>query len=227
MLLAFGIACALLEARASGRGQVVDAAMVEGAALLTTMFAGMRASGQWLDRRGVNFLDGGAPWYGCYLTKDGKYVAVGTVEPKFYEALISRMGLAGAELPDQYDRERWPLLRKRFAEVFATKTRDEWCALLEGHDVCFAPVLSFGEAPRHAHAVARDGFVDIGGVTQPAPAPRFSRTPGSVRAPPPERGAHGRDALVEWGFGDLEIQRLIRLGLGLLPPVGAEQRHDE
>jgi len=214
MLLAFGIVCALIEARTSGKGQVVDAAMVEGSALLSTMFAGMRASGQWRDQRAANFLDSGAPWYGCYETKDGKFIAVGTVEPKFYSALLARIGIDESSLPAQYDRESWPAMRERFRQVFATKTRDEWSALLEGHDVCFSPVLSFAEAQQHPHAVARKGYADVGGISQPAPAPRFSRTPGAVRGTPPERGAHGQEALADWGFGGAEIDELRALGLG-------------
>ena len=215
MLLAFGIVCALLEARRSGKGQVVDAAMVEGSALLSTMFAGMRASGMWLDQRASNFLDSGAPWYGCYATKDGKFIAIGAIEPKFYSALLARIGIDQASLPAQYDRASWPAIRERFKAVFATKTRDDWCALLEDQDVCFAPVLSFPEAQQHPHAVARGGYADVGGIAQPAPAPRFSRTPGELRGAPPERGALGREALVDWGFGSAEIDELERLGLGL------------
>jgi len=214
MLLAFGIACALLEARTSGKGQVVDAAMVEGAALLTTMFAGMRAAGIWRDARADNFLDSGAPWYGCYATQDDKYVAIGAIEPKFYARLVERMGLDPASLPAQYDRSRWPELRKRFAAAFATKTRDEWTRLLEGDDVCFAPVLDFAEAPSHPHARARNGYVDVDGIVQPAPAPRFTRTPGTARGGPPERGAGGLAALRDWGFDDDAIGRLLASGLG-------------
>jgi len=218
MLLAFGIACALLEARTSGRGQVVDAAMVEGSALLATMFAGMRAAGDWQDGndgRANNYLDSGAPWYDCYATADGRYVAIGAIEPKFYARLVERMGLDAATLPAQYDRTGWPRLREVFADTFRTKTRDEWCALLEDHDVCFAPVLDFAEAPAHPHAVARGGYVDVGGIVQPAPAPRFSRTPGAVGGAPPERGEGARAALREWGFDAAAIERLQGLGAGL------------
>ena len=147
MLLAFGIACALLEARLSGKGQVVDAAMIEGASLLTTMIWGMQAAQHWSDRRGANVLDSGAPWYDTYETKDGKYVAVGAIEPKFYLELLAGLGLANITLPPQNDRAGWPELRRQFAAVFLTRTRDEWCALLEGSDACFAPVLSIAEAP--------------------------------------------------------------------------------
>jgi alpha-methylacyl-CoA racemase len=214
MLLGFGIACALFEARRSGRGQVVDAAMVEGASLLTTMFWGMRAAQRWSDVRGDNILDSGTPWYDTYETSDGQYIAIGAIEPKFYAALLERLGFAGEILPDQHDRAGWPGLRARFVAAFATKTRDEWCRVFEGSDACFAPVLSFAEAAQHPHAVARRGHVVVGDITQPAPAPRFSRTPGGVRRAPPERGALGREALLDWGFADAEIARLAELGLG-------------
>jgi alpha-methylacyl-CoA racemase len=214
MLLAFGIACALLEAQRSGKGQVVDAAMVEGASLLTTMFWGMQAARQWTDARGENVLDSGAPWYDAYETGDGCHVAIGAIEPKFYAALLERLGLAGEALPAQHDRAGWPRLRERFAGVFRSKTRDDWCRIFEGSDACFAPVLTFTEAARHPHALARSAHVNVGRLTQPAPAPRFSRTPGSVRGAPPERGAGGRDALVDWGFTGAEIDDLAAQGLG-------------
>jgi alpha-methylacyl-CoA racemase len=214
LLLAFGIACALVESRRSGRGQVVDAAMVEGASLLTTMFWGMRAANQWSDARGENVLDSGAPWYDSYQTSDGRFVAIGAIEAKFYAELLERLGLAGEALPAQHDRARWPELRQRFAQVLRTKTRDEWCRAFEGSDACFAPVLTFAEAARHPHALARSAHLEVGGVTQPAPAPRFSRTPGAVRGAPPDRGAGGREALVDWGFGAAEIDALAARGLG-------------
>jgi len=213
MLLAFGIACALVEARASGRGQVVDAAMVDGASLLAAMFSGMLASGRWTETRGENMLDSGAPWYDVYQTKDGKYVAIGSIEAKFYDDLLSRLGLAGESLPAQHDRKGWPALKKRFAEKFGERTRDEWCTVFEGSDACFAPVLSFSEARAHPHNAARGAFAR-GKVPQPAPAPRFSRTPGAIRREPPERGRDGRAALADWGFGAAEIDRLHSLGVG-------------
>ena len=214
MLLAFGIACALLEARASGRGQVVDAAMVDGAALLTTMYWGLHAAEHWSDERGSNVLDTGAPWYESYSTKDGRFVAIGAIEPKFYADLLQRLGLAEEELPDQNDRAGWPRLRERFAAVFRTRTRDEWCAVFEGSDACFAPVLALGEAARHPHALARRAHVTVADIAQPAPAPRFSRTQASVPHAPPERGALGREALIDWGFGGKELERLAALGVG-------------
>ncbi|MFO1414518.1 MAG: CaiB/BaiF CoA-transferase family protein [Burkholderiales bacterium] len=215
MLLAFGIASALVEAARSGRGQVVDAAMVEGAALLTTMFAGMRAAGAWRDERGRNALDTGAPWYDCYRTRDGGYMAVGAIEPKFYAALLQGLALDPATLPAQHDEARWPELRATFAAAFAARTRDEWATVFAGSDACVAPVLSFAEVDRHPHAVARESFVTLAGVTQPAPAPRYSRTPGHVRGTPPERGAGGRAALADWGFDESAVAELVALGAGL------------
>ncbi len=214
MLLAFGIACGIIEARSSGRGQVVDAAMLDGASLLATMFSGLLASGQWSETRGGNVLDSGAPWYDSYATKDGKHVAIGAIEPKFYTELLQRMGLDGASLPAQNDRARWPELRRTFAAAFLSKTREEWCAVFDGSDACFAPVLSFSEARQHPHAGARAAYVELGGVAQPAPAPRFTRTPGAAASPPPERGAHGREALADWGFTAEEIEQLRAFGAG-------------
>jgi alpha-methylacyl-CoA racemase len=206
VMLAFGIACALLEARASGQGQVVDAAMVDGAALLMSMFYGMHAGGRWHER-GNNLLDGAAPFYGCYRCADGKWVAVGAIEPQFYALLMQMLELPLAEWP-QHDRARWPQLKQVMALRFAAKTRDEWCALLEGSDACFAPVLGLDEAPGHAHNRARANFVEVDGVVQPAPAPRFSRTPGAVQRPPEAPGRHTESILGELGFAAAEIQRL-------------------
>jgi alpha-methylacyl-CoA racemase len=215
MLLGFGIVCALLEAQRSGRGQVVDAAMIEGAGLLATMVWGMLAAKRWHDERGVNLLDSGAPWYDTYETRDGKHFAIGAIEPKFYAELLERLGLAGESMPTQHDRGGWPVLRERLARAFASKTRGEWEAVFEGSDACAVPVLTFAEAAAHPHARARGAHVTVGGVLQPAPAPRFSRTPGAVRGPPPERGAGGRAALSDWGFDDDGVDRLRALGLGL------------
>jgi alpha-methylacyl-CoA racemase len=214
MVLAFGIACGLLEAQRTGKGQVVDAAMVEGAATLAAMFAGMLHDGGWTEVRGANALDSGAPWYDTYETSDGKFVAIGAIEAKFYAELLERLGLAEAGLPAQHDRKGWPELRRRLAAAFRAKTRDEWVRAFEGSDACFAPVLSFSEARTHPHNVARGTHVAVGGVPQPAPAPRFSRTPGAVSRPPPERGALGHEALADWGFTSAEIDRLASLGLG-------------
>ncbi len=216
MLLGFGIACALVEAARSGKGQVVDAAMIEGASLLAAMFSGMLATQRWSETRGENILDTGAPWYNVYRTSDGQYVSIGAIEARFYDELIERLGLAGEKLPGQNEREHWPALRARFEQVFAEKTRDEWVKVFEGSDACFAPVLSFSEAKRHPHNVARKSYVEVAKVEQPAPAPRFSRTPAGVRRAPPERGEGGREALGEWGFDAAAIDKLKALGLGFL-----------
>ena len=213
MLLAFGIACALVEAQKSGQGQVVDAAMVDGAALLATMFSGMMAAGRWSETRGENVLDTGAPWYDTYATKDGKYVAIGSIESKFYEELLLRLGLKDQALPAQHDRKGWPALRKAFTERFLERSRDEWSKVFDGSDACFAPVLTFSEARAHPHNAQRKTFTTAGKVEQPSPAPRFSRTPGAIRSAPPERGEGGGKALEEWGFSDIEIKKLNSLGL--------------
>jgi alpha-methylacyl-CoA racemase len=215
MLLGFGVACALIEAQRSGRGQVVDAAMVEGASLLAAMFAGFLKTGSWSETRGDNILDGGAPWYGVYETKDGKYVSIGAIETRFFEELVTRLELK--DLPPQHDRKRWPEMRAVLEKTFKTKTREQWCAVFEGSDACFAPVLSWSEARRDPHNLARKNFLSLKDVDQPAPAPRFSRTPGAVRRAPPERGEGGRAALAEWGLAEAEIRRLESLGLGTRP----------
>ena len=208
MYLAFGIVCALLEAGRSGQGQVVDAAMVDGAASLAAAVFGLRAMGIWTDERGDNILDSGSPWYDVYETKDGKHVAIGSIEKRFYGELLRLTGLEGEDLPAQRDKARWPELRERLARAFKEKTRDEWCAVMEGSDVCFAPVLSMAEAPRHPHNAARSTFVEVDGVVQPAPAPRFSRSKPSIQRPPARRGEHTDAALADWGFTDDEIAGL-------------------
>ena len=217
MLLAFGVACGVIEARASGRGQVVDAAMIDGAATLATMFSGMLAAGQWSEARGENMLDSGAPWYDTYETSDGKFMAVGAIERKFYAELLERLELGGQGLPSQHDRAGWPLLRRRIAERIASRTRAEWVAAFKGSDACVAPVLTFSESARHPHRLARGGTVDVAGIAQPAPAPRFARTPGAIRRPPPERGGEGRAALRDWGFSPTAIDELAALGVGFRP----------
>jgi alpha-methylacyl-CoA racemase len=213
MLLGFGVACALIEAMRSGRGQIVDAAMVEGASLLAAMFAGFLKTGSWSENRGENILDTGAPWYDVYETKDGKYVSIGAIETRFFEELLVRLKLK--DVPAQHDRGRWPEMKALFSKTFKSKTRDEWCKVFEGSDACFAPVLSWSEARRDVHNVSRNSFVEVKGVEQPAPAPRFSRTPGAVRRAPPERGEGGRAALRDWGFADPDINKLEKLGLGM------------
>jgi alpha-methylacyl-CoA racemase len=207
MLLALGMVCGLLEASRSGRGQVIDAAMVDGAALLFGAIFGMHAAGLWADRRGANWLDGGSHFYNTYETKDGKYVAIGSIEPQFYALLLEKAGLADAMLPEQMDQSAWPAMKERLAAIFRRKTRDEWCAIMEGSDVCFAPVLSIAEAPCHPHPVARDAYVEINGMPQPAPAPRFSRTPAQARVAP-RRGEHADEVLDEVGYSATEIAAL-------------------
>ena len=214
MLLGFGVACGLLEAQRSGKGQVIDAAMVEGASLLAAMFAGFLHSKQFSEARGENILDTGAPWYNVYETKDGKYVSIGSIETRFFEELIRKLKLEN--VPPQNDRARWPQMKALFAQAFRAKTRDEWCKVFEGSDACFAPVLSWSEAKRDAHNVSRKNFFTLAGVAQPSPAPRFSRTPGAVRRAPPERGEGGAEALMGWGFNETEIKALISRGLGTL-----------
>ena len=214
MLLALGIACALFEAKGSGRGQVVDAAMVEGASLLGTLFSGMLASGRWQDQRGVNHLDGAAPWYATYETSDGGWLAVGANEEPFYAELLARMKLDPASLPDRKDRGRWSELRARFTESFKRKTRDEWVAEFAGSDACVSPVFNFAEARDDPHSAARGAFIELAGIPQPAPAPRFSRTAARARSAPPTRGQGGRQALADWGFDSAGIDRLSRAGIG-------------
>jgi alpha-methylacyl-CoA racemase len=211
MLLGFGVACGLIEAARSGKGQVIDAAMVEGASLLAVMFAGFLGAGTWSEERGGNILDSGAPWYNVYETKDGKFVSIGAIEERFYQDLLTRLGLK--DVP-QHDKARWPATKKLFAQTFKTRTRDEWVKAFEGSDACFAPVLSWSEAPRHPHNRARGAYVSVKRVEQPAPAPRFSRTPGEVQRPPPERGEGGGQALSDWGFDAPQVKRLTSLGLG-------------
>jgi alpha-methylacyl-CoA racemase len=210
MMLAFGVVCALLEARSSGKGQVVDAAMTDGAALLGAMMYGLRGFGQWTDAREANLLDGGAPFYDTYACADGKFISVGAIEPQFYAQLLALTGASDPSFSAQWRTRDWPGLKRKFAALFATRSRDAWCALLEGTDVCFAPVLDLGEAPRHPHNAARHTFVDVAGVVQPAPAPRFSRTAPEVAAPPAAPGQHGAEILAGWGWGEAAIGALRR-----------------
>ena len=199
MLLALGICAALVEARGSGSGQVVDAAMTDGSALLTTMFHGLLASGAWSTERGTNLLDTGSHMYDVFECADGEHISLGSLEPQFYAEMCERLGIPIDEMPE-YDRARWPEFKERIRGVVRTKTRAEWCELLDGTDVCFAPVLSLKEAQTHPHNVARGTFVEVEGVVQPAPAPRFSRTPGAVRRPPSVAGAHTDEVLADWGM---------------------------
>jgi alpha-methylacyl-CoA racemase len=209
MLLALGVVCALFEAQRSGRGQVVDAAMVDGSALLMTMMYAFRAMGVWEDQRGVNLLDTGAAFYEVYETADGEHLAVGALEPQFYAALLAGLGLTDdPDLPPQMDKSRWPELKARFAEVIRTRTRDEWEKVFEGTDACVAPVLTMAEAPEHPHNISRGTFVERYGAVQPGPAPRFSRTPGVLERPPAFPGQHTEEVLADWGFSDEERAEL-------------------
>lgn len=213
MMMAFGVLAAYIEAQKSGKGQVVDTAMVDGSSLLMTFMHGLRALGLQRDERGVNLLDGGAPFYDVYETSDGKYISIGPIEAHFYQDLITRLGYGEDPLlGEQHNRSQFQEMRAKLADIFRAKTRDAWCELLEGTDVCFAPVLSMAEAPEHHHAQAREAFVEMGGITQPAPAPRFSRTPGRVRCVPPLPGEHTTKLLKGWGFDDARIASLLEDG---------------
>jgi alpha-methylacyl-CoA racemase len=208
LLLATGILAALYERTGSGRGQVVDAAMTDGSALLTTHIHGLRASGVWPGERGGNMLDGGAPYYDTYETADGKYVAVGALEERFWAALLAVLGLDAAELPNRFDPANWPAVRERLSEVLLGKERDEWARLAEGTDACLTPVLSPWEAHEHPHNQARQTFVDVDGTRQPAPAPKFDRTPAQQPEAPHETGADTEQVLVELGIDTGELTRL-------------------
>jgi len=209
LLLAFGIVCGIFEACNSGRGQVVDTAMTDGAALLMTMIYGWKAAGSWKDKRGSNLLDGGAPFYRTYECADGKYVAVGSLEPKFYGLLIRELGLSETNMTPQMDANRWSEFQDRLATIFRTKSRDQWCESLKGTDACIAPVLDLEEAPKHPHNVTRETFVEVDGRLQPAPAPRFSRTPGRIRSASEVSGQKIETVLSEWGLTAKEIEALI------------------
>jgi alpha-methylacyl-CoA racemase len=212
LLLAFGIVAGLLEARGSGQGQVIDAAMVDGAAALMTMTHSMRAMGIWNDERGTNMLDTGAHFYDVYETADGGYVSIGSIEPQFYAELLRLTGLEGEELPWQHERAQWPALKERFAAIFRTRTRAEWCEIMEGTDVCFAPVLSIPEAVEHPHNVHRGTFVEVAGIPQPGPAPRFSRTEAAIARPPAHAGQHTDEILAAAGFDADRIAKLRETG---------------
>ena len=208
MLLAFGMCAAIISAQRTGAGQVVDAAMVDGAASLMTMTYTLISAGIWKDQRGTNLLDTGAHFYEVYETADGGYMALGAIEPQFYAELIHRLGLEGEDMPDQMDRQAWPEMKERFAALFATKTRAEWEAVFEGSDACATPVLSPAEAPGHPHLRHRETFTEVAGVVQPSPAPRFMGTPGSIRRPPPNPGQHADEALADWGLDPGEVAEL-------------------
>jgi alpha-methylacyl-CoA racemase len=218
LLLAYGVVCALLEASRSGQGQVIDAAMVDGAALLAAQIYSLRASGFWTDEQGANLLDTGAFFYDVYETSDGAYISLGPIDPKSYGLMLRLSGLAdggdgGGPLPDQNDRTAWPEMKARMAAFVRTKTRAEWSDLLEGSDACFAPVLGAAEAPGHPHNRERGTFVEVDGVVQPAPAPRLSRTGGEIAGPPVGPGHDTDTALVEWGLSASEVDDLRAAGV--------------
>jgi alpha-methylacyl-CoA racemase len=214
MFLAYGVVCALLEAQRSGQGQVVDTAMVDGAAVLMSMFWAFRTIGMFDENaRGTNLLDTGAHFYDVYECSDGGYISLGSIEPQFYAELMRLTGLADdADFAKQMDKAQWPSLKARLTEVFAGKTRAQWCELMEGTDVCFAPVLTMSEAAEHPHNVERGTFIDVAGTIQPAPAPRFSRTRAAVASPPAHAGAHTREVLNDWGIDDARIGQWIDSG---------------
>jgi alpha-methylacyl-CoA racemase len=212
MLLAFGMVAAILSARQTGQGQVIDAAMVDGAASLMTMTYTLRQAGIWNDKRGTNMLDTGAHFYEVYETSDGGYMGVGAIEPQFYAALLEGLGLTGEEMPGQNDREAWPAMKEKFAAIFATRTRAEWEATFDGTDACAAPVLTSAEAHLHPHNQHRGTFIEVAGVVQPAPSPRFEGTPGAIRRPPPNPGQYGDEALADWGLDVGEITKLRESG---------------
>jgi alpha-methylacyl-CoA racemase len=214
MFLALGVLAALLEREKSGTGQIVDTAMVDGTAVLMTMLWGYARLGKFdPDHLGDNMLDGASHFYRPYRCSDGKYVSIGSIEPKFYAELLRLTGLRDEDgLPDQHDRADWPEMSERLEKIFAQRTRDEWCAIMEYTDVCFAPVLTMAEAAEHPHNVARGTFVQSHGVTQPAPAPRFSRTAAALDRPPAVPGEHTREALRDWGLDDRTVEGLIATG---------------
>lgn len=210
MFLAYGVVCALLEAQRSGQGQVVDTAMVDGAAVLMSMFWAFSSVGMFDENApGTNLLDTGAHFYDVYRCADGKYVSIGSIEPQFYAELLRLTGLEGDEqFAKQMDKTEWGALKERLTAVFASKTRDEWCEIMEATDVCFAPVLTMSEAAAHPHNVERSTFLDLDGRRQPAPAPRFSRTSAAVERPPAHAGQHTREVLVDWGLDPARVDAL-------------------
>lgn len=212
LYLAFGLLAGVIQARETGKGQVIDCAMSDGAASLMAMFYGFKAAGMWKEERRSNMLDGGAHFYDTYQCSDGKWVSIGSIEPQFYALLLEKTGIDDPDFQRQHDRSAWPALREKLANVIAQKTRDEWTAIMGGTDVCFAPVLDLDEAPKHPHNTARQTFVEVAGVMQPAPAPRFSVTPGAIQGPPPAIGAHDQEALSDWGFSVAEVGALKAAG---------------
>jgi alpha-methylacyl-CoA racemase len=212
LYLAFGLMAGIISARETGKGQVIDCAMSDGAASLMAMFYGFKGAGIWKDERRSNLLDGGAHFYDTYQCADGKWISIGSIEPQFYALLLEKTGITDPEFANQMDRSAWPSLKAKLQDVLRTKTQAEWCAIMDATDICFAPVLDLEEAPKHAHNVARETFVTIEGVVQPAPAPRFSATPGAIQGPPPKIGAHNDEALADWGFTAGEVAALKEKG---------------
>jgi alpha-methylacyl-CoA racemase len=202
------VLAAAIEARASGEGQTIDVAMIDGVTHLMSMFQAFRQQGTWTEKRANNIVDGGAPFYRSYATSDGRFVAVGAIEPQFYANLLSVMGLESANLPSQNDRGEWASMRDRFASVFRTRTRDEWVALAAGRDACLAPVLSIDEAPEHAQMKARNVYSTLAGLRHPSPAPRFERTPATLKRPAPRSGQDSHEGLSDWGVSADEIAAL-------------------
>ncbi|MFM1895916.1 MAG: hypothetical protein RLZZ385_990 [Pseudomonadota bacterium] len=209
MYLVCGVLAALLERQRSGQGQVVDAAMVDGTASLMSAFFGLHAAGTWKDQRESNYLDGGAHFYNSYACKDGKFIAIGSIEPQFYALLLEKCGITDEAFADQLNPAAWPALKQKLTVLFQSRTRDEWCELMEGTDVCFAPVLSLSEAPKHPHLQARGTYTEAFGVMQPATAPRFSRTQGDIQGPAPLVGEHNEQVLADWGFSEQEVRQLM------------------
>ena len=212
MYLLTGILAALVERATSGQGQIIDAAMSDGTASLLSPFFGLMAMNMWTTDRFSNRLDGGAFYYGSYECRDGKYISIGSLEPQFYALLLEKAEITGPEFQEQLDQTAWPSKREKLIQIFKTKTRQQWCDIMEGTDVCFAPVLDLEEAPNHPHNIARETFVELDGVIQPAPAPRFSRTQGEIQGPAAMAGEHTREVLSAWNFTDQEIGKLQAAG---------------
>jgi alpha-methylacyl-CoA racemase len=213
MFLAFGIVCGLMRAKTTGQGDIVDAAISDGTAALMAPVYGYQAMGGWKNERQSNRLDGGAPYYGTYDCKCGGWITLGAIEPQFYSLFMETLGLSEDHFGDRHDQSKWPDMRDQVADVFRQKTRDEWCTLMEGTDICFAPVLSMAEAPDHPHNRSRETFVAANGVVQPAPAPRFTNAPAELPSPPPAKGQHNDTALLDWGFSKSEISQMLTSGM--------------
>ncbi|MGI9169624.1 MAG: CaiB/BaiF CoA transferase family protein, partial [Caulobacteraceae bacterium] len=212
LYLSLGLLAGVIHARATGQGQVIDCAMSDGAASLMAMFYGFKAAGMWKRERRANLLDGGAHFYDTYRCADGGWISIGSLEPQFYALLLEKTGISNSDVGTRMDPEQWPAMHERLAAAIGARTRDQWCEIMNATDVCLAPVLDMDEAPLHPHNVARATFVEVEGVTQPAPAPRFSATPGAVAGPPPAIGGDNFEALGDWGFSAAEIEKLQAAG---------------